>query len=80
MDSKVVMAVANNSADAEAVQCSHTRPLEAPEPNRTVRDVRDRNTLYALMHEWSVGDVVYPLGFKAPEWWPTSDELASNAR
>ena len=26
------------------------------------------------------GIVVYPLGFEAPEWWPTSDELASNAR
>lgn len=80
MDSKVVMAVANNGDDAEAVQCNHTSPREAPEPNRTVRVVRDRNTLYAVMHEWSVRDVVYPLGFEPPEWWPTSDELASNAR
>lgn len=66
--------IRNLGDDRETVVVSFYPSLEAPDPNRSIRQVSDKQTLLALLTEWDDVEMTWESHFVAPKWWPDDGE------
>jgi hypothetical protein len=70
----VQITICNLEEDRETVVASFYPSLEAPDPNQSIRQVSDKQTLLALLTEWADAEMTWQSNFVAPKWWPDDAE------